>query len=121
MRSETLRIAVSSQNLKTVTGHAGRCRRFWIYEIRENRLAGRTLCELTPEQTLHSAPLAERHPLAGVHVMITANVTPFLYQRLARAGIRPFVTDEPDPDKALRMLLEKVAGVKTAPEKGEGG
>jgi predicted Fe-Mo cluster-binding NifX family protein len=67
------------------------------------------LCELTQEQTLHSSPLGDNHPLNDVHVMITAGMSPFLYQRLQRGGIRPFVTEETDPDKAVRMLLEKVA------------
>ena len=28
-----MKIAVTSQNRKTVTGHAGKCRKFWIYEV----------------------------------------------------------------------------------------
>ena len=32
-----------------------------------------------------------------------------LFQRLQRGGIKPFVTDEADPDKAVQMLLDKVA------------
>jgi predicted Fe-Mo cluster-binding NifX family protein len=51
------------------------------------------------------------HPLDDVHVMITAGISPFLYQRLQHGGIRPFVTEEIDPDKAVRILLEKVAEV----------
>jgi predicted Fe-Mo cluster-binding NifX family protein len=109
MLADALKIAVSSQDGRTVTGHAGRCRKFQVYEIGKNGVSGRTLRELTPEQTLHSSPLGDGHPLDDVHVMITAAVSPFLYQRLQRGGIRPFVTDESDPDEAVRILLEKVA------------
>lgn len=109
MRSDALRIAVSSQNRKTVTDHAGRCRKFWVYEIRKNKVDNKTLRELTLEQTLHSSQLGDDHPLDDVHVMITAGMSPFLYQRLQRGGIKPFVTDESDPDKAVQMLLDKVA------------
>lgn len=110
-RADALRIAVSSQDRKTVTGHALRCRHFWIYEIRKHGIDidGRTLRELTPEQTLHAAGLGENHPLDDVHVMITCGMTPFLYQCLRRGGIKPYVTEESDPDRAVRMLLEKVA------------
>jgi predicted Fe-Mo cluster-binding NifX family protein len=111
MRADVLKIAVSSQNSKTVTDHAGRCRKFWVYEIRGNKVGSKTLRELTLEQTLHSSRLADGHPLDDVHVMITAGMSPFLYQRLQQGGIRPFVTEEPDPDKAVRMLLERVAQV----------
>ncbi|MDR2452386.1 MAG: hypothetical protein LBE85_11615 [Candidatus Accumulibacter sp.] len=109
-QADALRIAVSSQDRRTVTGHALRCRRFWVYEIRRNGIDGRTLRELTPEQTLHVTELGENHPLDDVHVMITSGMSPFLYQRLRRGGIKPYVTEESDPDGAVRMLLEKVAG-----------
>jgi predicted Fe-Mo cluster-binding NifX family protein len=111
MHAESLKIAVSSQNRKTITGHAGRCRKFWVYEIRGNEIDGKTLRELAPEQTLHSLPLGGGHPLDDVHVMITSGMSPFLYQRLQQGGIRPFVTEETDPDAAVRILLEKVARV----------
>ncbi len=109
MGADALRIAVSSQNRKTVTDHAGRCRKFWVYEVRQNKVHDKTLRELTLEQTLHSSPLGDDHPLDDVHVMITAGMSPFLYQRLQRGGIKGFVTDEADPDKAVQMLLDKVA------------
>jgi predicted Fe-Mo cluster-binding NifX family protein len=109
MYADALRIAVSSQDRRTITGHAGRCRKFWVYEIRGNEVENKTLRELTPEQALHSSPLGDGHPLDDVHVMITAGMSPFLYQRLQQGGIRPFVTEEADPDEAVRMLLEKVA------------
>lgn len=109
MRADALRIAVSSQNRRTITDHAGRCRKFWVYEIRGNRIDNKTLRELTLEQTLHSSQLGDDHPLDDVHVMITAGMSPFLYQRLQRGGIKPFVTEEADPDKAVQMLLDKVA------------
>ena len=109
MRADALKIAVSSQNRKTITDHAGRCRKFWVYEIRGNKVDNKTLRELTLEQTLHSAQLGDDHPLDDVHVMITAGMSPFLYQRLQRGGIKPFVTEETDPDTAVQMLLEKVA------------
>jgi predicted Fe-Mo cluster-binding NifX family protein len=111
MLADALKIAVSSQDRRTITGHVGRCRKFWVYEIRGNRIDNKTLRELTPAQMLHSSPLGNGHPLDDVHVLITAAVTPFLYQRLQRGGVKPFVTEKSDPDDAVRMLLEKVAGV----------
>ena len=109
MRSDALRIAVSSQNRKTVTDHAGRCRNFWVYEVRQNKVDNKRLLELVLEQTLHSSQLGDGHPLDDVHVLITTGMSPFLLQRLQRGGVKGFVTDESDPDKAVQMLLDKVA------------
>jgi predicted Fe-Mo cluster-binding NifX family protein len=111
IRADVLRIAVSSQNRKTVSDQAGRCRKFWVYEIRGNKVDNKSLRELTLEQTLHSSRLGGGHPLDDVHVMITAGMSPFLYQRLQQGGIKPFVTDEALPDRAVQMLLESVAQV----------
>ena len=109
MQADSLKIAVSSQNRKTITDHAGRCRKFWVYEIHGNKVDSKTLRELSMEQTLHSSSLGEGHPLDDVHVMITTGMSPFLYQRLERGGIKPYVTEEADPDKAVQLLLDKVA------------
>ncbi len=37
-----MRIAVTSQNRKTVTGNAGRCRRFWLYDIEGKLIKNKT-------------------------------------------------------------------------------
>ncbi len=45
-----MKIAVTSQNRKSITEHAGRCRKFWIFMIEENRIVDRKLLELAKEQ-----------------------------------------------------------------------
>jgi hypothetical protein len=50
------RIGVTSQNRKSVTEHAGRCRKFWIYAVQNGQITGKELVELDKEQSLH--PLA---------------------------------------------------------------
>lgn len=47
-----MKIAIASQDRKTITGHAGQCRRFWIYEVPDNAL------ETAPADSL-PAPSAE--------------------------------------------------------------
>ncbi len=41
-----MKIAVTSQNRKTITGHAGKCRKFWTYEIDHKEIVNKTLLEL---------------------------------------------------------------------------
>ena len=104
-RGENLRIAVSSQNRKTVTEHAGKCRKFWIYETRSGRVTGKTLLELPIEQSLHETPAGAPHPLDGVDVLITAGIGDGLRQRLGSRGIDALVTSEQNPDAAVAALI----------------
>jgi predicted Fe-Mo cluster-binding NifX family protein len=50
-----MRIAVASQNRKTVTGHAGKCRKFWIYDTDGAEVLGKILLELPMEQSFHES------------------------------------------------------------------
>ena len=102
---DTLRIAVSSQNRKTVTEHAGKCRKFWIYEIAQGKLASKTLLELPIEQSFHAAAEDQPHPLDSSHVLLTAGIGSGLQQRLLRRGIEGVLTTETDPDRAVAAYL----------------
>lgn len=104
-RGENLRIAVTSQNRKTVTEHAGKCRKFWVYETRSGRVTGKSLLELPIEQSLHESPPGVPHPLDGIDVLITAGIGDGLKQRLSSRGIDTRVTSEADPDAAVEALF----------------
>ena len=104
-RGDELKIAVTSQNRKTVTEHAGKCRKFWIYDIKQGEVSGKTLLELPIEQSFHEAPAGQAHPLDAVHVLITAGIGSGLQQRLAQRGIQSVVTGEENPDQAVAAYL----------------
>ena len=40
-----MKIAITSQNKREITGHAGKCRKFWIYEINEGKISNKELLE----------------------------------------------------------------------------
>ena len=101
----SVRIAVTSQNRKTVTEHAGKCRKFWIFEVHGKEIVNKTLLELGIEQSLHAASGAEPHPLDAIEVLITAGAGAGLQQRLARMGTVAVVTAETDPDRAVAAYL----------------
>lgn len=46
-----MKIAVTSQNCKTVIAHAGKCRKFRIYATDDKTILNKTLLEPTPEQS----------------------------------------------------------------------
>ncbi len=101
-----MKIAVTSQNRRTVTSHAGRCRRFWIYEVRDGAVVGRELLELPREQSFHESRAADAHPLDGIEALISQGMGEGLVRRLAGMGARGYLTDESDPERAVRLLLD---------------
>lgn len=101
-----MKIAVTSQNRRTVTEHAGRCRKFWVYDIEQQQVTAKTLLEIALEQTFHEAPPHEPHPLDQVQVLISASIGPGLYQRLTAKGIEALATLETDPDQAVAAYLQ---------------
>ena len=64
----TMKIAVASQNRKEITGHTGRCRKFWIYKIENDAIAAKELLELPKEQSFHETSPFEPSPLDNVQV-----------------------------------------------------
>lgn len=101
-----MQIAVTSQNRKNITEHAGKCRKFWIYQVEQGQVAGKQLLELPIEQSLHANHHELAGPLAGINVLITGSVGSGLQHRLRQSGILAIVTPEEDPDTAVTAFLE---------------
>jgi predicted Fe-Mo cluster-binding NifX family protein len=101
-----MKIAVASQNRKAVTGHAGTCRKFWVYDIEARAVKSKSLLELPREQSFHEHHGTEPHPLAGVQVLITGGMGEGLARRLTAMGIDGLVTTETDPDQAVAAYLQ---------------
>lgn len=100
-----MKIAVASQTRKSVTGHAGKCRKFWVYAIESGTVKDRQLLELPREQSFHEHHGPAPHPLAGVQVLITGGMGEGMARRLAGMGIEGLVTSETDPDHAVAAYL----------------
>lgn len=100
-----MKIAVTSQNRKTVTEHAGRCRKFWIFSIKKDKIIDKALLELAKEQAFHESSPHEPHPLDQVDVLITGGMGQGLMMRLESKGIKSVVTQETDPARAVALYL----------------
>ena len=100
-----MKIAVTSQNRKAVTEHAGRCRKFWIFTVDNNAITDRQLLELPKEQSFHDSSSHEPHPLDEMDVLISGGMGRGLVARLERRGIKGVVTDESDPETAVDRYL----------------
>ncbi len=101
-----MHIAISSQNYRTITGHAGKTRRFLIYDVQpgqEPRELERL--DLPKEMSLHEYH-GDDHPLfnAGVDAVLTASAGQNFVNRLGRRGIQVLTTSESDIAAALSAL-----------------
>lgn len=101
-----MRIAVTSQNFRTVTGYAGKARRFIIYEVDgPDEIAEITRLDLPMAMAFHGFDDRLQHPLDGVDVLITSGAGKGFVMRMARRGIRVVRTGETDPIAAVRGCL----------------
>ncbi len=101
-----MKIAVASQNRKDVTGHAGRCRRFWVYTIENDEVTAKELLELTPDQIFHGSLHNAPSPLDGTDVLISGGMGEGLVRRLAVKNIQGVITSETNPDAAVTAYLD---------------
>ncbi len=113
-----MKIAITSQNRKTITEHAGMCRKFWIYEVHDQSVVCKNLIELEKEQILHEvahADSAAPHPLDGISLLIAGGAGRGLQNRLAVRGVQVVVTTVTDPDQAVADWLKGELAICTAP------
>lgn len=101
-----MKIAVTSQNQRDITEHAGRCRTFWIYEVDAQQIHDKQLLKLPKEQSFHESSAQDPHPLDDIGVLISASMGQGMVRRLAAKGILGIVTAEKDPDIAVTAWLE---------------
>ncbi len=97
-----MRIAVTSQNLRTITAHAGKTRRFLILEVKESgECIGHQPLELPAGMALHDYH-GDDHPLfqLGLDALITQSAGEGFRNRLACHGIAVHVTSATDPQQA---------------------
>lgn len=101
-----MKIGITSQNLRTITGHAGKTRRFLVYELDPAQGSIQPLAplELPKEMSLHAYHGPGRHPVADLDVLITAGCGEGFAKRMGNMGVRLLVTGESDPMTAVRAV-----------------
>jgi predicted Fe-Mo cluster-binding NifX family protein len=99
-----MRIGVTSQNFRTITGHAGKTRRFLIFEQDATGTLGEAeRLDLPLEMSLHEFR-GDNHPLFALDAIITESCGGGFVQRLARHGVRVIATSATDPLSAATAL-----------------
>lgn len=119
-----MRIAVSSQNFRSITGHAGKSRRFIVYNMEPGQAPVEVdRLDLPKEMSLHEYH-GDDHPLfgLGLDAVLTGSAGAGFTQRLGRRGIRVIATAETDIDRALSALAKGEALPEAPPhDHGNGG
>jgi predicted Fe-Mo cluster-binding NifX family protein len=109
-----MRIAITSQNFREVTGHAGHARRFLVFRIDDaDSIVLVDRLDLPKEFAIHGFDDRQPHPLYEMDVLLTGGAGEGFKQRLAQRGVRVIATGETDPETAIRGFL---AGVVKTPE-----
>jgi predicted Fe-Mo cluster-binding NifX family protein len=111
-KGKTMLIAIASQNLHTITGHAGMSRRFIVFDA----APGKTPhvvdhLDLPKEQSIHAFQGEGSHPLDAVDVVIAASAGAGFIARMAARGVKAVVTSETDPTTAV---VDYLAGTLAA-------
>lgn len=98
----TTRVAVASDDYATVTGHAGKARRFLVFETQADappREVARL--DLPAELTVHEFKCDGPHPLFQVKAVIAGSAGAGFVRRLAEHGVAAVLTAERDPVTAV--------------------
>jgi hypothetical protein len=99
-----MRIGVTSQNFRTITGHAGKTRRFLVFEASAGAQPREVeRLDLPMEMSLHEYH-GDDHPLFGLDALITQGHGQGFAQRLTRHGVRVIATSASDPLAAATAL-----------------
>lgn len=100
------RFAVTSQNYRTITPHAGKTRRFLIYDAgpdTEPKLVDKL--DLPKDQCLHAWGNKDGHPIFDVDVVIAGTCGTNFVRKLGNRGVEAIPTPETDPETAIRKYF----------------
>jgi predicted Fe-Mo cluster-binding NifX family protein len=111
-----MKIAVTSQNFRTITPHAGRTRRVLVYEATEGREPVEIdRLDLPKEMSIHEFHAGGPHPLDAVDVIIAGSFGEGFAARMAARGIVAVATDHTDPVEAVKEYLARLPSGGEAP------
>jgi len=103
-------IAITCQNKKELSEHAGMCRNFFVYTVEGTKILSKELLELTKEESLHNAfhnPEMEgkSHPIFDVDILLVGGIGIRAINKLKTYGVATYIVQEKNPDIAVEKLL----------------
>ena len=99
-------IAVTSQNWRTVTPHAGKTRRFLLFTATAaGQVAPAGRFDLPKAMTVHGWGHGKPHPLEACDMLVVGSAGETFRRRMARVGVRVVVAETDDPETAAAAAL----------------
>ncbi|MGE4281035.1 MAG: NifB/NifX family molybdenum-iron cluster-binding protein [Magnetospirillum sp.] len=102
-----MKIAVASSDFQSVSGHAGRAKKWLIYSVDENaQISAAQRIELPSDQVIHYVEESGGpHPLDGIDVVITLSAGDGFVKHMEKRGAQVAMTAEKDAAKAVHDFL----------------
>jgi predicted Fe-Mo cluster-binding NifX family protein len=107
----TTKIAITSQDKETVSGHVGMCNHFFLYEVDEEGKVQKKSLELADNQILrysfHEDPSPNpQNPLFEVDFLFAKGMGQGAVNNLAARNVKAYSIEEENPDIAIQKLIE---------------
>ncbi len=104
-------VAVTSQNNKTITKHAGECRNYLIYTIDNDTIISKKILELQKNESLKYTFHEDKNEnpknlLYDVDILLTGSIGKGGINRLANQNVIAYLVQEKDPDAAIDKLIK---------------
>jgi predicted Fe-Mo cluster-binding NifX family protein len=100
-----MKIAITSQNFRTITGHAGKTRRFLILgQGEDGKPVELERLDLPKEMSMHDYR-GDDHPIFAVDLLVTGGCGQGFIKRMAAHGVQVLITGESAPYTAVRKIF----------------
>ena len=105
-----MKIAITANNKKEVTAHAGGCRNYLIYTIENDQVVNKELVHFKKEQTLRYTFHDDKsehpqNPIFDMDILLTGSIGQGAIFNLANQNVKAFIIEEKDPDLAVQKFL----------------
>ena len=99
------KIGVTSQNFETITGHAGKARRFIIFGVNDKgEVEELDRLDLPRTMSIHDTIESSPHPLDELDVLVTESGGDGFKAKMAARGVQVLETSASDPLLAVMSL-----------------
>ena len=104
-------VAVTSQNKRTVTNHAGKCTVFIMYTIENDEITSKRILELEPDESLKyifhkDQTNSPKNVLLDSDILLSGSMGEGMVNKLAVQNVAAYVIKEKDPDFAVEKLIK---------------
>ena len=107
-----MKIAIASDDERTISSHFGRAKGFVIYEVKEGEIINKEYRLNTFTPHVRGGDPHDRHgpilrALKDCKVVISHGMGRRIYEDLKKTGIEVFITEETRVEEALRRYLKR--------------